>query len=219
MTRGAIVGLSMLGILSLGGAWTWSRSRGGANESRVSVARVQDADSSRLEAQLADLAEEVRQLRAAQREPSASAPIPSVTPQCPSAVSASERSVPVAEPADPNDGVAQAEAQHESIQQALDKEALDPKWSGAAQAAVLNAYSGADFENVKFVASCKTTLCRVDIDMSQSKQPDIAARKLAFHQPWPAKSFMRVDTNTNRAELYLARENHELPMPDESSTQ
>ena len=211
MTIRMFIGVVVVGTAGLAGLWQWGHRS--VTPHTPTTTNVECDRQNQLETQLSDLTEEVRQLRINQAERATLPVAPPSASAMPKAEGAT-REAPIVDPTEPDPGAAQAERQNEALERIVDKETPDPKWAATARQAVLNAYSGSDFENVKFNANCRATLCRVDVDMSNSPKPEIAARMLAFHQPWPAQTFMKVDTSTQRVELFLARENHELHVED-----
>lgn len=180
------------------------------SDSRTSGTREPD-----LRAQIDALAEDLRQLKA-QRQEEAALPRPTIA----ASVEPIARTTvpPPAAPIDPEELARQADEavmqQFEALERGLAREPVDARWSKAAQDTLLATYQGGDFAGTVVQASCRSTFCQVKFDVSAAGAPELTSRLLSSRAPWQAASMMRFDTETNRGELYVAREDYELLPPN-----
>lgn len=156
-----------------------------------------------LEAKVAALGSEVKALRESAAE---AKPEPSAAP-----------SPEESELDDETQAAAMAERMRKQtslLDKTLAEEPADAEWSNSAQQTVLTAYSGSEFEGAKVGAVCKSSMCKIEVDLSESKEPDATLRMLALRAPWQGVGFTRFNTETRRADYYLAREQFDLPMAE-----
>jgi hypothetical protein len=171
-----------------------------------------------LRAQVDALASDVRQLK--ERRLSEVA-LPQLAAAAPAEALRAAANVPAPAAQPETDPEAQAQLADEKIQQqfeALERglvhEPLDANWSKAAEGTLLTTYQSADFVGAKVQATCRSTYCQVKFDIGATERPDNASRLLSSRAPWQTASMMRFDTKTNLGELYMAREGHDLPLPN-----
>lgn len=201
--KAGIVGFALAGIAAWYGLVKPPTQRKVVEHSDTAPGREE-----KLQAQILTLAAEVRQLKEATRlQPTDHSPVLPTAQPATSSVELAE-----IEPEEQQRLVEEHTKQRfDALARGIESEPRDAQWSLAAQQALADAYQGGEFEGTKLKATCKATFCRLDVDVSGAKQPLVVAKMLPLRGPWPAQSMFRIDTETNRIEYYIAREDHELP--------
>lgn len=106
------------------------------------------------------------------------------------------------------------EAQIERLESAYGTESTDPEWSSDAEDALSRAYQTEAFNSLTVVPRCKKTLCRLEVTYDDTENTSQQLQLLAHRTPWQGQGFQKVDTKTQIATFYLAREGHELAQVD-----
>lgn len=110
----------------------------------------------------------------------------------------------------------QADAQLELLEDAIKTEPLDPEWAGSAEGAITEHYSIQDFPDLKLGTKCKSTLCEITFDSSNSNEAMVVVKRMMIFKPWGAQAHVRLQ-ESGVGKYYLAREGFELPRIDPES--
>jgi hypothetical protein len=97
------------------------------------------------------------------------------------------------------------------LQETFDQEPPDPQWAQEATELVEQRYSTEEFAGVFLGASCKTSLCRIDLQLPEDERMRSALNAVTLKVPWSSPGFAHVDLATSRTTFYLARKDHKLP--------
>lgn len=103
----------------------------------------------------------------------------------------------------------------EALNEALERDGVDPAWSVRTEREIAVRLQRADLAGARFVdAICGATLCRVEIELPPSGDTDGTTRALHDVGPWGGASFVVVEQGDPAvAEIWVAREGHPLPRP------
>lgn len=104
------------------------------------------------------------------------------------------------------------EREHES-------EPEDTEWSHAAEAKIDELYSTPEFHSLRVTASCKYTLCRLDIAYLDAQEGPLALQKFMDTPPWSGRRVTHVDIERGQGSAYLVREGFDLPSLDPKSVE
>lgn len=106
------------------------------------------------------------------------------------------------------------DARAKLVAEAMASEPIDPAWSQPAAQLLQATCQGEGFAGATFVATCKSTICKVDIDSNDPRQGEAAMRRLTEKLPWPTNGTSSFSRKTGKGVIYLAREDTRLPNID-----
>lgn len=107
-----------------------------------------------------------------------------------------------------------ANARVSLLQREQANEPEDSEWSRAAEAKIVELYSGPEFQSLRVTAACKYTLCRLDIAYADPQQGPLALQKFMETRPWSGPRFTHLDLERGEGSAYLVREGFSLPTLD-----
>lgn len=90
----------------------------------------------------------------------------------------------------------------------------DLEWANAAESKLAELYSGPEFQSLRVDATCKYTLCRLDIAYVDGEQGPVAFQKFMDTRPWSGRRFTHIDLERGEGSAYLVREGFSLPTLD-----
>jgi len=97
----------------------------------------------------------------------------------------------------------------------LRAETSDLAWANTAQLALQTTFQQEALPGVQIVnTECRKTLCRMEFSLDDSTMQE-SYSNLPDLIPWSAPGFLKIDTETGAAVMYLAREEHSLPQLQE----
>jgi hypothetical protein len=106
------------------------------------------------------------------------------------------------------------EQQQNAIDTRLYQEEVDQEWTLETERALNGVLASEALQGFELVSSsCGSTLCKVELSIDPNISPEVAMQKLSHHRSWDGPSFVKLDEN-GLAQIYFAREGHELPTID-----
>lgn len=93
----------------------------------------------------------------------------------------------------------------------LRAETPDPAWASTARLALQTTFQQEALSGVQLgTTECRKTLCRMEFSLDDSTLQE-SHTNLPDLIPWSAPGFLKINTETGVAVMYLAREEHSLP--------
>jgi hypothetical protein len=136
--------------------------------------------------------------------------------------SAPERNAAAAVSRSPEEDMARADAQLqteiETLEATVYGEKPDPAWARDAEQALHALWRGQKYPGLSLVhAECRSSLCRLDLDLDRTQGSEESFHTLIHHMPWSGQSFFVQITEGEVAQavMYLAREGYALPQVTE----
>jgi hypothetical protein len=125
-------------------------------------------------------------------------------------------------PDDPQNQIQPIEQAIELQEVAIDvqwyKEEAAHEWALETERALIEALASETLQGIELIStSCGSTLCKIELSIDSNISPEEAMQKLAHHRSWKGPSFVKIDKR-GQAEIYFAREGHELPTGNIEST-
>ena len=91
-------------------------------------------------------------------------------------------------------------------------ERVDPEWAPAATLALHEVFSSEIMAGLDLIeANCRTTLCRVDVEIDSSLTTEETQRRLMRASPWNGYVLFEISGDPPGVTYYLAREGEMLP--------
>ena len=114
---------------------------------------------------------------------------------------------PERRPETPEEMASAEDAQERRLIAALDAESVDPRWSGEAEARLMDSFAPAAPRGVRIErATCRLSFCRVDIDGSAAAPDTDVPMALMGLMPWDAQGFFRESDDTpGTGSLFVTR--------------
>jgi hypothetical protein len=107
---------------------------------------------------------------------------------------------------------AQTGARIEVFEGTMRVENADPEWASAAELALNEAFHHEAMAGLRLGrANCRTSLCRLELFLADSRPAEETFQQLIDIIPWDGQGFVRIDEASGEAVLYLAREGYALP--------
>ena len=186
--------------------------RGDASEPATVQGTVDPAELARLNAELAALRGQVHRLDGAQS--SASRQMRDLaagqTEGIPSAQPEAAMTTAIDELAARQQAMERAAAQAELLDQTLGMESVDATWAPWAEGE-LQQNLGKLEGTSEIAVRCTSTLCRMELDFTDSESQERSMDHLADIAPWNGQGFFRMDKESLSLVLYLARDGEVLP--------
>ena len=112
---------------------------------------------------------------------------------------------------------AQLQTQIETLEAAVYGEKPDPVWTRDAEQALQAMWQGQENRGLSLVhAECRTSLCRLELDLDGTRSAEESFHTLIHHIPWAGQSFVQItEGEAPQVVLYLAREGYALPQVTE----
>lgn len=110
----------------------------------------------------------------------------------------------------------QAEAEQRErfdvVEETVRAEQVDLDWAPAATQTLHEAFSSEDMVGLELVgADCRTTLCRVDVEIDSSLTQEDTQHRLMRASPWNGYVLFEITGDPPGATFYLARDGERLP--------
>jgi len=112
-----------------------------------------------------------------------------------------------------------AQARVSLLEREHENEPEDAEWSHAAEAKIDELYSTPEFQSLRVKASCKYTLCRLDIAYVDAQAGPLALQKFMETRPWSGRRVTHLDLERGEWSAYLVREGFSLPTLDPTSVE
>jgi hypothetical protein len=109
---------------------------------------------------------------------------------------------------------AELQAQIETLEAVLYEEKPDPAWTKNAEQALHAMWQGQENFGLFLVhAECRTSLCRLELELDGTRSSEESFHTLIHHMPWSGQRFVQItEGEAPQVVMYLAREGYELPL-------
>lgn len=107
---------------------------------------------------------------------------------------------------------AEIDAQLELLDSTILSEKVDPNWAPSASQSLEDILQSEAMQGFWIEAvECRSTLCQVKFSMDESEGIQESLQNLMGLSSWEGPGFIKIDEDSGKAEIYLAREGYDLP--------
>ena len=197
LATASITIISVIGVL----AWTEQQERRSAEElfntktSPIPASKQpRDSRDADLDRRLARIESQLARLSAAE-----SVQAPTHT--------ANEGTLAIEERTNPAEPTIDTRVQFRAVEETLNVEAVDAAWASGAQQDIQHAFDQGALRNYQLIATeCRTTLCRLEVGVSEAGIGPEVFSDIQQNVPWDGAGYMTMQDNPKRAIVFLARD-------------